>query len=85
MFGCRDVGVARRQLTVLELNAVTVAGRAAQNAVPADVDSSEATIPSNVCVLPRQEGVMPQSIPPGLNEEHVVQTLNDPDSGIDHP
>jgi len=28
---------------------------------------------------------MPQSIPPGLKKEHVVQALNDLDSGIDHP
>src|SRR4051812_26374273 len=27
---------------------------------------------------------MPQSIPPGLKKEHVVQALNDLDSGIDH-
>src|SRR5580692_11606639 len=28
---------------------------------------------------------MPQSIPPGLKKEHVVQALHDLDSGIDHP
>lgn len=28
---------------------------------------------------------MPQSIPPGLKKEHVVQALNDLDGGIDHP
>jgi hypothetical protein len=28
---------------------------------------------------------MPQSIPPGLKKEHVVQALNDLDTGIDHP
>jgi hypothetical protein len=28
---------------------------------------------------------MPQSIPPGLKKEHVLQALNDLDSGIDHP
>jgi hypothetical protein len=28
---------------------------------------------------------MPQSIPPGLKAEHVIQALNDLDSGIDHP
>ena len=27
---------------------------------------------------------MPQSIPPGLKKEHVVQALNDLDNGIDH-
>jgi hypothetical protein len=28
---------------------------------------------------------MPQSIPPGLKKEHVLQALNDLDGGIDHP
>jgi hypothetical protein len=28
---------------------------------------------------------MPQSIPPGLTKEHVLQALNDLDNGIDHP
>ena len=28
---------------------------------------------------------MPQSIPPGLKREHIVQALNDLDGGIDHP
>ncbi len=28
---------------------------------------------------------MPQSIPPGLTQEHVLQALKDLDSGIDHP
>jgi hypothetical protein len=28
---------------------------------------------------------MPQSIPPGLTKEHVIQALNDLDAGIDHP
>jgi hypothetical protein len=28
---------------------------------------------------------MPQSIPPGLKQEHVIQALNDLDNGIDHP
>lgn len=28
---------------------------------------------------------MPQSIPPGLKKEHVVQALSDLDGGIDHP
>jgi hypothetical protein len=28
---------------------------------------------------------MPQSIPPGLKKEHVVQALHDLDGGIDHP
>ena len=28
---------------------------------------------------------MPQSIPPGLKQEHVLQALGDLDGGIDHP
>src|SRR5437762_2900674 len=28
---------------------------------------------------------MPQSIPPGLKQEHVLQALKDLDGGIDHP
>jgi hypothetical protein len=28
---------------------------------------------------------MPQSIPPGLKQDHVLQALKDLDSGIDHP
>jgi hypothetical protein len=32
-----------------------------------------------------QEAVMPQSIPPGLKKEHVVQAFSDLDGGIDHP
>jgi hypothetical protein len=28
---------------------------------------------------------MPQSIPPGLKKEHVIQALNDLDGGTDHP
>ena len=28
---------------------------------------------------------MPQSIPPGLKKEHVLQALSDLDGGIDHP
>src|SRR5271156_679679 len=28
---------------------------------------------------------MPQSIPPGLKKEHVIQALSDLDGGIDHP
>lgn len=28
---------------------------------------------------------MPQSIPPGLKQEHVLRTLADLNGGIDHP
>src|SRR5437016_1716117 len=35
--------------------------------------------------LLRASTSMPQSIPPGLKQEHVLRTLADLDGGIDHP